>query len=210
MSPERMRRASSSIRSTVGCGSLGTGAVGPDVGVAMLPRWGWSSDVRQAYVRAGYAHPTTPQTRRWFLQGTSPKGLNPIWCSPSRSAVHDDGAPLCRHAHPRSHPRHRRPSPVRRTAVHSGRSPRARTATDNRRDMIARPYRAADIDMRGSAGRSVAIRAAVLAVLAEVSQTQGHRCGARGDAPRRPVPPSAHVGPASRESTVSRRGRPWT
>lgn len=39
------------------------------------------------------------------------------------------------------------------------------TAADNRWDTIARPHRAADLDTRGSAGRSRAIRAAVLAVL---------------------------------------------
>ena len=40
------------------------------------------------------------------------------------------------------------------------------TYADNRWDVIARPYRAADLDTRGSAGRSRAIREAVLRVLA--------------------------------------------
>jgi HNH endonuclease len=40
------------------------------------------------------------------------------------------------------------------------------TYADNRWDAIARPYRAADLDLRGSAGRSRAIREAVLRVLA--------------------------------------------
>jgi hypothetical protein len=40
------------------------------------------------------------------------------------------------------------------------------TFADNRWDTVARPYRAADLDLRGSAGRSRAIRAAVVAVLA--------------------------------------------
>jgi hypothetical protein len=40
------------------------------------------------------------------------------------------------------------------------------TYADNRWDAIARPYRAADLDIRGSAGRSRAIREAVLRVLA--------------------------------------------
>jgi hypothetical protein len=39
------------------------------------------------------------------------------------------------------------------------------TFADNRWDAIARPYRAADLDLRGSAGRSRATRAAVLHVL---------------------------------------------
>ncbi len=39
------------------------------------------------------------------------------------------------------------------------------TSADNRWDTIVRPHRAADLDSRGSAGRSRAIRAAVLAVL---------------------------------------------
>jgi hypothetical protein len=154
MSPERMRRASSSIRSTVGCGSLGTGAVGPDVGVAMLPRWGWSSDVRQAYVRAGYADPTAPQTRRWFLQGTSPR-LEPDLVL----TVAKRGPRRRRTALPTRSPavpspgivdRHRCDEPLCTADDHLERG----TATDNRRDMIARPYRAADIDTRGCAGRA--------------------------------------------------------
>ena len=40
------------------------------------------------------------------------------------------------------------------------------TYADNRWDAVARPYRAADLDVRGSAGRSRAIREAVLGVLA--------------------------------------------
>jgi hypothetical protein len=40
------------------------------------------------------------------------------------------------------------------------------TYADNRWDVIARPYRPADLDLRGSAGRSRAIREAVLLVLA--------------------------------------------
>jgi hypothetical protein len=40
------------------------------------------------------------------------------------------------------------------------------TFADNRWDTVARPYRAADLDLRGSAGRSRAIRAAVVGVLA--------------------------------------------
>ena len=40
------------------------------------------------------------------------------------------------------------------------------TYADNRWDAIARPYRAADLDIRASAGRSRAIRKAVLRVLA--------------------------------------------
>jgi HNH endonuclease len=40
------------------------------------------------------------------------------------------------------------------------------TYADNRWDAIARPHRAADLDVRGSAGRSRAIREAVLRVLA--------------------------------------------
>jgi hypothetical protein len=36
MSPVRIRLARPSIRSTLGCGSLGTGAVGPDVVVAVM------------------------------------------------------------------------------------------------------------------------------------------------------------------------------
>lgn len=40
------------------------------------------------------------------------------------------------------------------------------TAADNRWDTLARPYRPSDLDTRGSAGRSRAIRDAVLAVLA--------------------------------------------
>jgi HNH endonuclease len=40
------------------------------------------------------------------------------------------------------------------------------TYADNRWDVIARPYRAADLDVRGSAGRSRAIREAVLRALA--------------------------------------------
>lgn len=40
------------------------------------------------------------------------------------------------------------------------------TYADNRWDVITRPYRAADLDIRGSAGRSRAIREAVLRVLA--------------------------------------------
>jgi len=40
------------------------------------------------------------------------------------------------------------------------------TFADNRWDTVVRPYRAADLDLRGSAGRSRAIRDAVLRVLA--------------------------------------------
>jgi hypothetical protein len=36
ISPVRIRLARPSIRSTLGCGSLGTGAVGPDVVVAVM------------------------------------------------------------------------------------------------------------------------------------------------------------------------------
>lgn len=42
------------------------------------------------------------------------------------------------------------------------------TYADNRWDAIARPHRAADLDLRGSAGRSRAIREAVLRVLDSV------------------------------------------
>ena len=42
------------------------------------------------------------------------------------------------------------------------------TYADNRWDAIARPHRAADLDVRGSAGRSRAIREAVLRVLDSV------------------------------------------
>ncbi len=40
------------------------------------------------------------------------------------------------------------------------------TFAENSRDTIVRPYRAADLDVRGSAGRSRAIRAGLLTVLA--------------------------------------------
>jgi hypothetical protein len=40
------------------------------------------------------------------------------------------------------------------------------TSSDNRWDVVSRPLRAADVDVRGSAGRSRAIREAVLRVLA--------------------------------------------
>ena len=51
------------------------------------------------------------------------------------------------------------------------------TYADNRWDAIARPYRAADLDVRGSAGRSRAIREAVLAVLT-TGVTNGAAIGA--------------------------------
>lgn len=57
--------------------------------------------------------------------------------------------------------RHRCDEPLCASATHLERG----TAADNRWDTIARPHRAADLDTRGSAGRSRAIRAAVLAVL---------------------------------------------
>jgi hypothetical protein len=47
------------------------------------------------------------------------------------------------------------------------------TVADNRWDTVARPYRAADLDTRGSAGRSRAIRAAVLRVLARGDTSPG-------------------------------------
>ena len=47
------------------------------------------------------------------------------------------------------------------------------TVADNRWDTVARPYRAADLDTRGSAGRSRAIREAVLAVLATGDSNPG-------------------------------------
>jgi hypothetical protein len=47
------------------------------------------------------------------------------------------------------------------------------TFADNRWDTVARPYRAADLDLRGSAGRSRAIREAVLAVLARGDASPG-------------------------------------
>jgi hypothetical protein len=54
------------------------------------------------------------------------------------------------------------------------------TFADNRWDTVARPCRAADLDTRGSAGRSRAIREAVLAVLA----TGVTNAGAIGEAAR--------------------------
>jgi hypothetical protein len=47
------------------------------------------------------------------------------------------------------------------------------TFADNRWDTVARPYRAADLDLRGSAGRSRAIRAAVIGVLARGDRSPG-------------------------------------
>jgi hypothetical protein len=47
------------------------------------------------------------------------------------------------------------------------------TFADNRWDTMARPYRAADLDVRGSAGRSRAIREAVLGVLARGDRSPG-------------------------------------
>ena len=58
--------------------------------------------------------------------------------------------------------RHRCDEPLCTASAHLERG----TSADNRGDTIARPYRAADLDERGSAGRSRAIRAAVLSVLA--------------------------------------------
>jgi hypothetical protein len=58
--------------------------------------------------------------------------------------------------------RHRCDEPLCTSTVHLERG----TSADNRWDTIARPYRPADVDCRGSAGRSRAIRAAVLAILA--------------------------------------------
>ena len=57
--------------------------------------------------------------------------------------------------------RHRCDEPLCKAPAHLVRG----TSADNRWDTIARPYRAADLDTRGSAGRSQAIRTAVLAVL---------------------------------------------
>jgi len=54
------------------------------------------------------------------------------------------------------------------------------TAADNNWDASARPQRATDLDLRGSAGRSRAIRKAVLDVLA----TGGISEGAIGEALR--------------------------
>jgi hypothetical protein len=51
------------------------------------------------------------------------------------------------------------------------------TYADNRWDAISRPHRAADLDVRGSAGRSQAIREAVLGVLA-TGVTNGGAIGA--------------------------------
>ena len=51
------------------------------------------------------------------------------------------------------------------------------THADNRWDAIARPHRAADLDVRGSAGRSRAIREAVLGVLG-TGVTNGGAIGA--------------------------------
>ena len=53
---------------------------------------------------------------------------------------------------------------VTNRSAHDAR-PRPRHYADNRWDTIARPYRAAGLDTRGSAGRSRAIREAVLRVL---------------------------------------------
>lgn len=64
--------------------------------------------------------------------------------------------------------RHRCDEPLCTADDHLGRG----TAIDNRRDMLARAYRAADIDIRGCEGSSRAIRAAVrLRFETEVSQT---------------------------------------
>ena len=52
------------------------------------------------------------------------------------------------------------------------------TFAENSRDTIVRPYRAADLDVRGSAGRSRAIRAAVLSVLALGTDTHPSTVGA--------------------------------
>jgi HNH endonuclease len=52
------------------------------------------------------------------------------------------------------------------------------TFADNSRDTVLRPYRAADLDVRGSAGRSRAIREAVLTVLHLVAATDPVAVGA--------------------------------
>ena len=69
------------------------------------------------------------------------------------------------------------------------------TYADNRWDAVARPYRAADLDVRGSAGRSRAIREAVLGVLTTgVSESGGHRRGcSKGHARWEPGPRSTLV-----------------
>jgi hypothetical protein len=59
-----------------------------------------------------------------------------------------------------------RPPPLRRTALHGACPPRARHPADNRWDTVTRPVRAADLDIRGPAGRSRAIRPSVRAVVA--------------------------------------------
>jgi len=52
------------------------------------------------------------------------------------------------------------------------------TFAENSRDTIVRPYRAADLDVRGSAGRSRAIRAALLTALARGGDTDPSAIGA--------------------------------
>ena len=52
------------------------------------------------------------------------------------------------------------------------------TYADNRWDAVSRPYRAADLDLRGSAGRSRAIRAAVLRALDSVVVVSPEAIGA--------------------------------
>lgn len=52
------------------------------------------------------------------------------------------------------------------------------TFAENSLDTIARPHRAADLDVRGSAGRSRAIRAAVLTVIAPGKSPQPSAIGA--------------------------------
>jgi hypothetical protein len=75
--------------------------------------------------------------------------------------------------------------------------------------MIARPYRAADIDTRGCAGRSRAIRPAVLAVL-DRGVTNAVAIGAAAQAAMLLGDPYRHqltLWPASNgERTLSRRG----
>ena len=52
------------------------------------------------------------------------------------------------------------------------------TFAENSRDTIVRPYRAADLDVRGSAGRSRAIRAALLTALARGGDADPSAIGA--------------------------------
>ena len=65
------------------------------------------------------------------------------------------------------------------------------TARDNRWDAVMRPYRAADLDLRGSAGRSRAIRDAVLAVL-DTGDTSPEAIGAAARAAMREGDPNRH------------------